>query len=138
MSSAAPDPMKIVVLAAVGVGVYWFMSRRAVAAAPVAAGLPPSQYRADAATGLASVLTAVGGLFRAAAPAIAPGTYDGRSAQPWDTTPSYGAPGVAYNNPSAYVASSAVDGLPINPVGGALFPDYPDYGMSTGGNGAWL
>lgn len=139
MSAAAPDPSRLALLAVIGIGVYWFATRRAAVAGtvPVPAGqgvANPYRAQQDAANAsmIGAGLNALGKLF---SNGIAAGTYDGRSAQSWNTSPTYGQPGVGYNNPSAYIASSGVDGLPFNPVSAAPF-DTLAYGMD-GSNGAW-
>lgn len=114
-SAASPNPNNMMMLAVIGIGAYWLMTRRAVAR-PVNA--PASA--ASAGNALASVVNALGGLFgKTAASAAQPypyyGTYDGRAAQPWDTTPADSG-GAEYNNPSAYVAPGS-DNVAYNPVG---------------------
>lgn len=130
MSASAPNPGHLVLLAALGIGTYWFLSRQA-AARPVAA-LPQQQVynpytpRTSAAAAGAQLVTGLMGLFGRSANS---GTVDGRASQQWDTTPSWG--GGGFNNPSAYdpnLASSSVDGLAVNPVASAAY----DYAASTG------
>jgi hypothetical protein len=121
-ASASPNPTNLLMLAALGIGAYWFMSRRAAAAQVPTQGMLPNQ-RADRnyQTGavLGGLVGAVSGLFGRSSN----GTYDGRSAQPWDVTP-YGDSGPRFNNPSAFtLASSAIDGLAVNPTTQAAF-DY--------------
>jgi hypothetical protein len=109
MSAAAPNPKDIAILAALGIGVYWFMTRRAVAATPQAVSLAANtpttaQALATSAAGLIGKLLGTA----SSAPAVTPGTYDGRAAVPWSPA------ATGANNPSAYLASSAVDGIAAN------------------------
>lgn len=138
MSASAPDPSRLILLAALGIGTYWFLTRRQAMAAPAAGQGVQTPYRANNTANL--VAQGVGALARLLNGGTTPGTVDGRASQQWDTTPTYGQPGTAYNNPSAYTApaSSSVDGFPYNPVQGSVYESYPDYGSSTGDDGAWL
>lgn len=132
MSAAAPNPQNLIVLAAIGIGVYWFMTKHKVAAAtpPTQAVSNPYTNVASAANTVANVVGAVSRLFNGG---NAAGTTDGRSASDWSPA-STGA-----NNPSAYLASSAVDGVAANyPGNTSVYDAYADYGSSTGGDGAWL
>ena len=122
--SAAPNPSNLIVLGAIGIAAYWFMTRKAVAQAPTAAQIPSagvaSPFRSplgDLATSLSKML---GGNPGAGAGV---GTYDGRSATPWATDTSGGGGAGMANNPSAFVASSAVDGAAFNPPNSSVF-DY--------------
>jgi hypothetical protein len=63
------------------------------------------------------------------------GTYDGRSAQPWDVTP-YGESGPTFNNPSAYV-SSAIDGLAYNPTTSSAFDAMANSTVQSDSVGFW-
>jgi hypothetical protein len=116
MSAAAPNPgNNLLILAALGIGTYWMMSRRAVAApagatAPRQAAGPLSNVFGAIDAGVRWLSTLGGSPYQT----NAPGTYDGRAAQPWDTTP-FGPTGPQFNNPSAYV-SGGTDGLAANPV----------------------
>lgn len=134
MSAAAPNPQKLILLAAVGIGVYWFMSRRAhAAAAPTPSGqaVANPNLASSPANTLANTVGAIARLFNSG---ITPGTYDGRAATPYSPAISGG------NNPSAYNASSAVDGAPVNipnqstydATGGA------SYGIDDSFSASWL
>lgn len=134
MAPASPNPMNLMLLAGLGIGAYWFMTRRAqaapVAVAPAGGGQAPSQGLANA-NALVNLVGSVSKLFGGAQNLL--GTYDGRAASPWDVSPN-GTAGPTYNNPSAYV-SSALDGLAFNPpVGGAY--DAVAYALD-GSNGAY-
>lgn len=114
MSAAAPspNPTNLLLLAAIGIGAYYVMTRRAYAQ-PVYAGQQQQSGRNNAAALLAAGVGALGKLFGgsgSSTPLL--GTYDGRSQTPWDVTPQ-GSDGPRYNNPSAYVAD---DGLAYNPA----------------------
>lgn len=131
MSAAAPNPSNLILLAGLGIGTYWLLTRRAQAApamqpAPQQAAAVPSRSAQNirAATGL---LGALGGLFGAGRAAAVPllGTYDGRAAAPWDVTP-YGDTGPRFNNPSAYT-SSALDGVAFNPTTAAPWDAVTQY-----------
>lgn len=113
-TASSPGPNNILLLAVLGIGAYYLMTRRAIAQ-PVYQGAQPNRAAQNASL-LGAGLGALGNLFRGSGSgSTVPylGTYDGRSAQPWDVTPQ-GADGPRYNNPSAYVAGGA-DGLAINP-----------------------
>lgn len=116
MAAAAPNPNNnLILLAVIGIGAYWMLSRRAVAA-PVA--VRPGQSTGAAQANLLNTgLNALGGLFSRLSGSGSTnllGTYDGRAQQPWDVTPA-GDSGPRYNNPSAYVGPSASnDGVVVN------------------------
>lgn len=114
-TASSPGPNNILLLAVLGIGAYYLMTRRAIAQ-PMYQQNPQANRAAQNASLLGAGLGALGNLFRGSGgSSTVPylGTYDGRSAQPWDVTPQ-GADGPRYNNPSAYVAGGA-DGLAINP-----------------------
>lgn len=109
MSAAAPNPQNLLLLAGLGIGAYWLMTRRAAMAAPqysTPAGIPSQVGVSNPYVG--GIANALANLFR---PAASTGTYDGRAATPWNTATDSG----AANNPSAYIATSAVDGIAYNP-----------------------
>ncbi|PTT21653.1 hypothetical protein DBR12_06170 [Acidovorax sp. HMWF029] len=113
-AASSPGPNNLLLLAVLGIGAYYLMTRRAVAQ-PMYQN-PQANRTAQNASLMGAGLGALGNLFRGSGggstvPYL--GTYDGRAAQPWDVTPQ-GADGPRYNNPSAYVAGGN-DGLPINP-----------------------
>ncbi|GKS96778.1 hypothetical protein [Acidovorax sp. SUPP2825] len=116
MSAAAPNPgSNLLLLAVIGIGAYYFMSRRAVAQ-PVYANQQAANAANNAArlnlinTGVSTIGKIFSGLSGGNSGGSIPllGTYDGRSQTPWDVTPE-GPSGPQYNNPSAYVAPSARD-----------------------------
>lgn len=123
MSAAAPNPNNLIMLAVVGVGVYWFMTRRKVAAAtaPTQAVSNPYTGVMNATNTLANVVGTVSRLFNGG---MTPGTVDGRSASPWSPSDT------GANNPSAF--SSAVDGAAYNPPGDVSPYDSVDTGTATG------
>lgn len=122
MSAAAPNPENLIVLAAIGIGVYWFMTKRRVAAGTVPTQAVSNPYTgvANAANTVANVAGALRGLFGG-------GASSGSSWSPADT---------GANNPSAYVASSAVDGVAANIPGNSSVYDASAYGLD-GSNGAF-
>ncbi len=126
-AASSPGPNNILLLAVLGIGAYYLMTRRVVAQ-PVYSTRPTTT--AAERVGLINAAgNALGQLFSGfgggtgSVPLL--GTYDGRSQTPWDVTPQ-GPNGPRYNNPSAYVAGGE-DGLPINPVNTSAF-DYFDFG----------
>jgi hypothetical protein len=124
-ASSSPNPQNIILLAALGAGAYWFLTRRRVMAQPIAAPAPTAARPGNDVAGIAGqVVGAISNLFGRAGSAMN-GTYDGRAAQPWDVTPQ-GASGPRFNNPSAYV-SSAVDGAAFNPPTVGAFDAAYDY-----------
>lgn len=117
MSAAtSPGPNNLMLLALLGFGAYYLMTRR-VAAQPAYATRPTTTTQERAGL-LAAGANALGGLFSrlggssGSVPLL--GTSDGRSQTQWDVTPQ-GPDGPRYNNPSAYVAGGS-DGLAVNPV----------------------
>lgn len=132
MSKALP-PNNILMLALIGGGAYWFLTRRAVASP--GAARPASASRPSG----ASDLLGMASRFFTGAPNLQ-GTYDGRAAQPWDVTPA-GPGGPQFNNPSAYVPPAylvAADGLAYNPptvsaYDAAAFGTGADYGSQDYG-----
>jgi hypothetical protein len=135
MSAASPNPGNLVLLGALGIGAYWFLTRRAIAgpiAAPRAA-VGPDAYRAQTAAAAGSLAGQVLSFFGGGQNLH--GTVDGRSKTQWDVTPA-GSDGPRYNNPSAYVAGGN-DGLAINPVYGSPY-DFTEYGNASGAYGAWV
>ena len=111
-TASSPGPNNLLLLAVLGIGAYYLMTRRAIAQ-------PMYQSQAGRAAQNASILgaglNALGNLFKGggSSGSTVPylGTYDGRSQSQWDVTPQ-GPDGPRYNNPSAYVAS---DGVAANP-----------------------
>lgn len=135
-ASASPNPTNLILLAALGIGAYWMLTRRAqaapVAVAPAAGQGGGSNALANA-NAIGNLVGTVAGLFRGSGSTPLLGTVDGRSATQWDVTPA-GPGGPTYNNPSAYV-SSALDGLAFNPPAGSA---YDSFAYATdGSNGAW-
>lgn len=123
-AAASPGPNNILLLAVLGIGAYYLMSRRAYAQ-PMYAARPMTTTQEKASL-IAAGANAIGNLFgRLSGSGTGSvnllGTYDGRSAQPWDVTP-LGDNGPRYNNPSAYVAD---DGVAANPINISAF-DYLD------------
>ena len=123
-AASSPSPNNLLLLAVLGIGAYYLMTRRVYAQQPYANGRPTTTTSEK--IGLLNAgANALGQLFKGfgggsgSVPLL--GTYDGRAAQPWDVTP-YGDDGPRYNNPSAYVAGGN-DGLPVNPVNSSPF-DY--------------
>ena len=127
--SAAPNPSKFLLIAALGVGAYWFASRRASAAPVVTAAA-----RRPAASSGGSLLSAVGHLV---------GNLLGTS----NTSPAALATGAAVGAANAVsdanyagadfsrMASSAVDGVAANVPNMAVY-DSAAYGLD-GSNGAY-
>lgn len=116
-AASSPGPNNLLLLAVLGIGAYYLMTRRAMAQ-PVYtnAQRPPQGQAGQTAALVGGVLGAVGNLFgRGNSGGSVPllGTYDGRSQTQWDVTPQ-GPSGPRYNNPSAYVGGGS-DGLAINP-----------------------
>ena len=115
MAAAAPNPNNnLILLAVIGIGAYWMLSRRAVAQ-PVYGAQRPGNGSANARL-LNTGLKALGRLFSGfgGGGSASAGTYDGRARTPWDVTPD-GDTGQRANNPSAYVAPSASnDGVVVN------------------------
>lgn len=118
MSAAtSPGPNNMLLLAVLGIGAYYLMTRRAVAQ-PVYANGRPTTTTQEKVGLIAAGTNALTQLFKGfgggsgSVPLL--GTYDGRSQTQWDVTPQ-GPNGPRYNNPSAYVAGGE-DGLPVNPV----------------------
>lgn len=58
-SAASPNPNNLILLAVIGIGAYWLMTRRAVAQ-PVYQGRPVAQQGNNT----AGIINALGGLFR--------------------------------------------------------------------------
>lgn len=115
-AAASPGPNNLILLAVLGIGAYYLMTRRAYAQQPVYANGKPTTTTAERVSMIAAGANAIGNLFsRFGGSASAPllGTYDGRAAQPWDVTPQ-GPDGPRYNNPSAYVSGGS-DGIAYNP-----------------------
>lgn len=116
MSAAtSPGPNNLLLLAVLGIGAYYLMTRR-VAAQPAYATRPTTTTQERAGL-IAAGANALGGLFsRLGGSGSVPllGTYDGRAQTPWDVTPQ-GPDGPRYNNPSAYVGGGN-DGLAVNPI----------------------
>lgn len=117
-TASSPGPNNLILLAVLGIGAYYLMTRRAMAQ-PVYTGgqRPPSQASQNASL-IGAGIGALGNLFGnrgstggGSVPLL--GTYDGRSQTQWDVTPQ-GPGGPRYNNPSAYVGGGS-DGLAINP-----------------------
>lgn len=119
-AAASPGPNNLLLLAALGIGAYYLLSRRAYAQPMYSTR--PTTTTAEKVSLLAAGANAVGGLLSRLGGGSSVnllGTYDGRSAQPWDVTP-YGDDGPRYNNPSAYVAGGS-DGIAYNPPFGDAF-----------------
>lgn len=113
-AASSPNPSNLLLLAVLGIGAYWMLSRRAVAQ-PVYGAQRPSNGSANAQL-LNTGLNALGRLFSGfgGGGSAGAGTYDGRAQTPWDVTPD-GNTGQRANNPSAYVAPSASnDGVVVN------------------------
>lgn len=116
--SAAPNPTKLILLGAIGIGVYFFMSRRAQAA-PVAVSPTSPQagatYARNDAAMWATIWNQIGRptlndiAARTAAAARASGAADTTN------------PGNYIGDEAVYLSSSAVDGMPINPVTSSVF-----------------
>jgi hypothetical protein len=118
-AAASPGPNNILLLAVLGIGAYYLMTRRAVAQPVYTTGQRPTTTAQERVGLLSAGIGAVGNLVRGftggsagAVPLL--GTYDGRSQTQWDVTPQ-GPGGPTYNNPSAYVAGGN-DGLALNPA----------------------
>lgn len=118
MSAAtSPGPNNMLLLAVLGIGAYYLMTRRAVAQ-PVYANGRPTTTTQEKVGLIAAGTNALTQLFKGfgggsgSVPLL--GTSDGRSQTQWDVTPQ-GPDGPRYNNPSAYVGGGE-DGLPVNPV----------------------
>jgi len=113
-AASSPNPSNLLLLAVLGIGAYWMLSRRAVAQ-PVYGAQRPSNGATNAQL-LNTGLNALGRLFSGfgGGGSAGAGTYDGRAQMPWDVTPD-GNTGQRANNPSAYV-SGGNDGLAVNPV----------------------
>lgn len=121
-AAASPGPNNLLLLAVLGIGAYYLMSRRAYAQ-PMYSTRPTTTTQEKASL-IAAGANALGNLFgRFTGGGSVPllGTYDGRAQQPWDVTPQ-GPDGPRYNNPSAYVAD---DGVAVSPVNVSAF-DYLD------------
>ena len=113
-AASSPNPSNLLLLAVLGIGAYWMLSRRAVAQ-PVYGAQRPGNGSANAQL-LNTGLNALGRLFSGSGGggSASAGTYDGRARTPWDVTPD-GDTGQRANNPSAYVAPSASnDGVVVN------------------------
>lgn len=112
-TASSPGPNNMLLLAVLGIGAYYLMTRRAVAQ-PMYQGQQPSRAAQNASL-IGAGLNAIGNLFKggSSSGSTVPylGTYDGRSQSQWDVTPQ-GSDGPRYNNPSAYVAG---DGVAVNP-----------------------
>lgn len=115
-AASSPGPNNLLLLAVLGIGAYYLMTRRAVAQ-PMYATRPTTttQERASliaaGANAIGSIFGRLGGTGTSAVPLL--GTYDGRAQTPWDVTP-MGADGPRYNNPSAYVSSDGIAAAPLN------------------------
>lgn len=131
-AAASPGPNNILLLAVLGIGAYYLMTRR-VMAQPMYQQPQPGMSTADK-VGLAGAalgaITGIIGKFSGGGGGSVPllGTWDGRSAQPWDVTPQ-GPTGPQYNNPSAYVSGGA-DGLAFNPVNVSAFDSFGGYALA--------
>ncbi|CAN7402993.1 hypothetical protein LJR129_002491 [Acidovorax sp. LjRoot129] len=115
MSAAtSPGPNNLLILAVLGIGAYYLMSRRAMAQPVYQQGGQPGRTAQNASI-IGAGLGALNNLFRGSGSSGSGvplnGTYDGRSQTQWDVTPQ-GPGGPQYNNPSAYVAN---DGVAANP-----------------------
>ncbi len=113
MSTASPNPSNLVLLAAIGIGAYWVMSRRAVAGTAVAPRLGTSSPNVNAGLSLASQF--LGGLSS---------MFGGQATD--STGSAVGVPNeyarAAVRSGDPYYGSSAVDGLAANPpTGGSLY-----------------
>lgn len=125
-AAASPGPNNLLLLAVLGIGAYYLMSRRAYAQPMYSTR--PTTTTAERVSLVSALANSLGGAFArfagssgASRPVDLMGTYDGRSQVPWDTTP-LGDNGPRYNNPSAYVAD---DGVAANPINVSAF-DYLD------------
>lgn len=124
-AAASPGPNNLLILAVLGIGAYYLMTRRAYAQPVYQTGVRPTTTTAERVSLIAAGANAVGGLLSrlggsgGSVPLL--GTWDGRAAQPWLVTPQ-GPDGPRYNNPSAYVAN---DGVAVSPVNVSAF-DYLD------------
>jgi hypothetical protein len=123
-STASPNPNNIILLAVLGIGAYYLMTRRAMAQ-PVAVrpGQQPAQSTTAAkVSALGAVANVLGGLFGSRVPAVNTNTgyYTGQL-----TGSQYAAAATASQNDSnpdlngsvADWASSNTDGLAANPPG---------------------
>lgn len=132
MSAAAPNPNKLMLLAAIGIGVYWFMSRRTAAAAPVAVSPTSPQaaatYQRNDAAMWAGIWNTIG----------RPTINDIMNRQAAAGHASGAAPtgaGSYIGDEAVYLGSSAVDGFAMNPVTSSVFDFASDLGRVGGYDG---
>jgi hypothetical protein len=108
MSASAPNPSNLLLLAGLGIGAYWLMTRQARATQSPTPAQIPAQAVANPYRSVVGDLAGrlLGGLLSSssASTATAPFTTQGGT----------------INNPSAY-ASSAIDGIAFNPPVGSAF-----------------
>jgi hypothetical protein len=129
-AASSPGPNNLLLLAVLGIGAYYLMTRRAVAQ-PVYQGQQPNNAAQNASlvgAGLGILNNLLGrGSSGSSTPLL--GTWDGRSQSQWDVTPQ-GPNGPRYNNPSAYV-SGGFDGAAVNPPFNSAY-DTALWGVSDG------
>lgn len=112
-TASSPGPNNLLLLAVLGIGAYYLMTRRAMAQPMYQGQAGRTAQNANLiGAGLGALNNLFGRLGGSSGSVPLNGTYDGRAAQQWDVTPQ-GPSGPRYNNPSAYVAN---DGLVANPA----------------------
>ena len=97
-ASASPNPTNLILLAVIGIGAYWFMSRRAVAAQPVIIQQKPSKSAQNAAIAgqlLNTGINALGSIFGGGGQSN-PITWDGMT----NDGPQIRDDGYVFNNPT--------------------------------------
>lgn len=116
-AASSPNPNNFAVLALVGIGVYWFMTRRATAAPVVTPAAVPGAN--PSAPSIANVL---GGLAGAASKLFNPNMWAGAQAQAQAVGTANMISDANYAGADwSALSSSAVDGLPYNPPDASPF-----------------